>query len=82
MAVNWARYLLKTVPRDKLTGLDSRGISWLHASIYDAEYDIAELLLKNGFDPKLKSRRGETLMALAIRLRRAKFVALLKRYGG
>ena len=80
MNVERAQYLLDSVPRSELEGLDPFGWTWLHCTVFNDQPDVLDILLGHRFDPNIRSRTGETVMELAIRLERCKCIAVLKNY--
>ena len=53
------------------------GYNILYFAVLSDDYDLAFLLLKNGFDPKFASNSGITPLDLAKRLRKTRFINLL-----
>ena len=53
------------------------GYNILYFAVLSDDYDLAVLLLKNGFDPRIPSNSGETPLDLAKRLQKPRFINLL-----
>ena len=53
------------------------GYNILYFAVLSDDYDLAVLLLKNGFDPRIPSNSGETPLDLAKRLRKTRFIQIL-----
>ena len=71
------KYLIKTKGIKSLEKNTVLGYNILYFSVLSGDYDLAVLLLKNGFDPEKPSTSGITPLDLAKRLRKTRFINLL-----
>lgn len=64
-----------------LNSHDNNGWTLLHYAVYDEDYELVELLLKNGVNINLQINRGMTPLILATRYENEEIIKLLLSYG-
>jgi uncharacterized protein len=77
MDLEFITCLIKTKSIESLEKNTILGYNILYFAVLSDDYDLAVLLLKNGFDPRIPSNSGETPLDLAKRLQKPRFIQIL-----